>query len=97
MDLMHGVFKLYLDKFVVVFINDILIHSKTKEKHATHLCLVLRISEEHKLYAKLKKCEFWMEKVHFPGYVVTEEGKSIHPAKIETILNWPTPTYVTKF
>ena len=74
MDLMKRVFRPYLDKFVVVFINDILIYSKTKEEYAEHLHLVLKTLQEHKLYAKLKKCEFWLKEFHFLGHVVTKEG-----------------------
>jgi len=72
MNLMNRVFNLVLNKFVVVFIDDILVYSKTKEKHADHLRVVLKMLEEHKLYAELKKCEFWLEKVQFLGHIVTK-------------------------
>jgi len=67
MDLMNRVFKPYLDKFVVVFIDDILVYSRLKEEHPKHLRIVLKTLKEHKLYAKFKKCNFWLEKVHFLG------------------------------
>ena len=65
MDLINRVFKLFLNKFVVAFIDDILVYSKTKKEHADHLRMVLETLEEHKSYAKLKKCEFWLQKVTF--------------------------------
>jgi len=77
MDLMNRVFRTFLDKFVVLFIDDILIYSKSKEDHREHLGIILKTLTEHKLYAKLKKCEFWMEKVHFLGHVISAEGISV--------------------
>jgi len=96
MDLMNRVFHPYLDKFVVVFIDDILVYSKSKEEHAEHLRIVLSTLTRHKLYAKFKKCDFWMEKVHFLGHVVTKEGISVDPAKIAAVVDWPRPTNVTE-
>jgi len=87
MDLMNQVFKPYLDKFVVVFIDDILVYSRTKEEHDEHLRIVLKTLKEHKFYGKFKKCDFWMEKVHFLGHVIAKEGLSVDPAKVETIVN----------
>jgi hypothetical protein len=74
MDLMHWIFRPYLDKFVVVFINDILIHSRSPEDHAAHLKLVLEKLREHQLYAKLNKCEFWLDTVAFLGHVISKDG-----------------------
>ncbi|KAL5543368.1 hypothetical protein UlMin_007152 [Ulmus minor] len=96
MDLMNRVFKEFLDKFVIVFIDDILIYSKTKEEHEEHLRITLRTLDEHKLYAKFSKCEFWLDKVHFLGHVVSKDGVSVDPAKIEAVSKWPAPTNVTE-
>ncbi|XP_028120977.1 uncharacterized protein LOC114318317 [Camellia sinensis] len=96
MDLMNRVFKPYLDEFVVVFIDDILIYSKSAEAHEDHLRLILQTLREKKLYAKLKKCEFWLQEVAFLGHVVIKEGVSVDPHKVEAIVNWPTPTNVTE-
>jgi len=96
MDLMNKVFRPFLDKFVVVFIDDILVYSKTREEHANHLRMVLKTLEEHKLFIKLKKCEFWLERVQFLGHIVTKDGISVDPAKVEAIVNWPRPTNVSK-
>ena len=86
MDLMNRVFADFLDKFVIVFIDDILIYSKSTEEHAQHLELVLRRLQDKQLYAKYKKCEFWQDKVIFLGHVVVKEGIMIDPTKIEVVL-----------
>jgi hypothetical protein len=82
MYLMNSVFMSELDKFVVVFINDILIYSKNEEEHAQHLRTVLNQLCEHKLYAKFNKCEFWLDRVQFLGHVLTPKGVSIDPSKV---------------
>ncbi|KAL5563369.1 hypothetical protein UlMin_033116 [Ulmus minor] len=89
MDLMNRVFKEFLDKFVVIFIDDILIYSKTREDHEAHLELVLQRLKEHRLYAKFKKCEFWIEQVTFLGHVISKDGVSVDPSKVEAVSNWP--------
>ncbi|KAL5549869.1 hypothetical protein UlMin_000045 [Ulmus minor] len=96
MDLMNRVFKEFLDKFVVIFIDDILIYSKTREDHEAHLELVLQRLKEHRLYAKFKKCEFWIEQVTFLGHVISKDGVSVDPSKVEAVSNWPRPTTVTE-
>ncbi|KAD7116931.1 hypothetical protein E3N88_04199 [Mikania micrantha] len=96
MDLMNRVCRPYLDKFVIVFIDDILIHSKTKEKHEQHLKLVLEILREERLYAKFSKCEFWLKEVQFLGHIVNENGVHVDPAKIDEVKNWSTPTTPTE-
>ncbi|GKD06060.1 putative reverse transcriptase domain-containing protein [Tanacetum coccineum] len=85
MDLMNRVCKPYLDKFVIVFIYDILIYSKTKEDHKVHLRLMLELLTKEKLYTKFPKCEFWQQEVHFLGHVVNQSGIHVDPSKIEAI------------
>ncbi|GJT47862.1 putative nucleotidyltransferase, ribonuclease H [Tanacetum coccineum] len=96
MDLMNRVFHEFLDKFVIVFIDDILVFSKSKEEHKEHLRTVLQILRQEKLYAKFSKCEFWLSKVAFLGHIVSAEGITMDPAKVEAITKWPRPTSVTK-
>ncbi|KAI3808232.1 hypothetical protein L1987_24181 [Smallanthus sonchifolius] len=100
MDLMNRVCKPYLDKFVIVFIDDILIYSKTKAEHEQHLRLVLDLLRKEQLYAKFSKCEFWLKEVQFLGHVVNDKGIHVDPAKIEAVKNWnalKTPTEVHSF
>jgi hypothetical protein len=87
MYLINKVFMEYLDKFVVVFIDDILVFSKIKEEHAEHLRLVLQKLREHQLYAKRSKCEFWLKKVSFLGHVVSNGGISVDPSKVRDVLD----------
>jgi hypothetical protein len=94
MYLMNLVFMLELDKFVVVFIDDILIYSKTKEDHANHMCVVLQRLRDHRLYAKFSKCEFWLDFVKFLGYTISSEGISVDPTKIQEVMDWKPPTSV---
>jgi hypothetical protein len=82
----------YLDKFVVVFIDDILIYSQSEEEHADHLRMVLQRLIEHQLYAKLSKCEFWISEVLFLGHIINKEGLVVDPKKVADILNWKAPT-----
>ncbi|WVZ63668.1 hypothetical protein U9M48_013282 [Paspalum notatum var. saurae] len=94
MNLMNKVFMEYLDKFVVVFIDDILIYSKTEEEHEEHLRLVLQKLREHKLYAKLSKCEFWLDQVPFLGHIVSKGGIMVDPSKISSVMDWKVPEVV---
>ncbi|GJZ26090.1 putative reverse transcriptase domain-containing protein [Tanacetum coccineum] len=91
-DLMNRVCKPYLDKLVIVFIDDILIYSKTKEDHEVHLKLVLELLKKERLYAKFSKCEFGLREVHFLGHVVNHNGIHVDPSKIEIVKNWKAPT-----
>ena len=84
----------FLDKFVVVFIDDILVYSKNEEEHKEHLHLVLGKLREHQLYAKFSKCEFWLKEVGFLGHVISGEGISVDPTKEVTVSNWVAPTTV---
>ena len=87
MDLMNRVFKQYLDEFIVVFIDDILIYSKDREEHENHLRTTLQVLREKRLYAKLSKCKFWLDSVAFLGHVINEDGVSVDPQKIEAIVD----------
>ncbi|GJS87000.1 putative reverse transcriptase domain-containing protein [Tanacetum coccineum] len=90
MDLMNRVCRPYLDKFVIVFIDDILIYPKTREEHVEHLRLVLGLLKKEKMYAKLSKCEFWLREVQFLGHVINGIGIHVDPSKIEAVKNWKT-------
>ncbi|XP_040361820.1 uncharacterized protein LOC121049220 [Rosa chinensis] len=96
MDLMNRVFRPCLDRFVIVFIDDILVYSKSEELHAEHLNIVLETLRLLQLYAKFSKCEFWLDQVTFLGHVITAAGVSVDPQKVEAVLNWERPTNVTE-
>ncbi|GJY17775.1 putative reverse transcriptase domain-containing protein [Tanacetum coccineum] len=91
MDLVNLVCKLYVDKFVIVFINDILIYSKSKQEHKEHLKLILELLKKEELHAKFSKCEFWIPKVQFLGLVIDSQGIHMDPAKIDSIKDWKSP------
>nr|GEW29211.1 hypothetical protein [Tanacetum cinerariifolium] len=100
MDLMNRVCKPYLDKFVIMFINDILVYSKDEEEHGKHLQIILKLLKKERLYAKFSKCDFWLDSVKFLGHVINRSGVHVDPAKIEAIKNWTvpmTPTEVRQF
>ena len=96
MDLMNKIFRPYLDQFVILFIDDILFYSGSGEEHTEHLRIIMQTLREHRLYAKLGKCQFWLDSVAFLGHIVYVEGVSVDPQKVEAILNWKPPTSVTK-
>jgi hypothetical protein len=91
-NLMNSVFMDYLDKFVMVFIDDILIYSQSEEEHVDHLKMVLQRLREHQLYAKLSKCEFWINEVVFLGHIINKDGLAVDQKKVADILNWKAPT-----
>ncbi|XP_042387466.1 uncharacterized protein LOC121979543 [Zingiber officinale] len=91
MDLMNRVFHSYLDQFVIVFIDDILIYSRNCREHHLHLTTVLQTLKEHRLYAKFSKCDFWLNQIPFLGHIVSGNGIEVDPAKVEAIRNWDTP------
>jgi len=88
MSLINDVFKPFLDSFVIVFIDDILVYFKSKEEHADHLCIVLGVLGKHKLYAKFSKCEFWLTSVAFLTHAFSKKGVMVDPEKIEAVKNW---------
>ncbi|GJU47401.1 putative reverse transcriptase domain-containing protein [Tanacetum coccineum] len=96
MDLMNRVCRPYLDKFVIVFIDDILIYSNTKEEQDAYLRLILELLKKEELYAKFSKCNFWLSKVQFLGHVIDSEGIHVDPAKIESIKDWESPKTPTE-
>nr|GFA37127.1 putative reverse transcriptase domain-containing protein [Tanacetum cinerariifolium] len=96
MDLMNCIFHEYLDKFVIMFIDDILVYSKMKEEHEEHLRIVLGTLHQKKLYAKFLKCEFWLGQVAFLGHIVSADGITMDPIKVEAITKWPRPKTVTE-
>jgi hypothetical protein len=100
MYLMNNVLSKFLDKFILVFIDDILIYSKNREEHEEHLRLVLQVLREHQLYAKSNKCDFFQKQIHYLGHVLFEEGVAVDPDKIRSIMEWPTPkdvSYIRSF
>jgi hypothetical protein len=100
MCLMNNVLNKFLDKFVLIFIDDILIYSKKREEHKEHLRLLLQVLREHHLYAKFSKCDFFQKQVHYLGHVISKEGVAVDPNKIRSIMNWPSPkdvSYIRSF
>jgi hypothetical protein len=94
MYLMNKVFMEYLDKFVVVFNDDILVYSRSEEEHEEHFRLALQKLRENRLYAKLSKSEFWMKQVAFLGHIISNGGISVDPSKVQDVLSWNAPTSV---
>ena len=94
MDLMHRVFQPYLDQFVVVFVDDILIYSQSEWEHEYHLRIVLHLLRDHQLYAKFSKCEFWLTEVRFLEHVVSASGVLVDPEKVKAVMSWERPKSV---
>jgi hypothetical protein len=88
---MNNVLSKLLNRFVLVFIDDIIIYSKSMEEHEEHLNLMLQVLREHQLYAKFSKCDFFQKQVHYLGHVVSKEGVAVDLEKIKSIMDWPTP------
>jgi hypothetical protein len=97
MCLMNGIFREYLDKLVSVFLDDILIYSKSEEEHEKHLNMVLQVLREHQLYSKLIKCSFYHNQIQYLGHIISEEGIAMDLEKIEANRGWSTPKNVTKY
>ena len=95
MDLMNRLFKHYLDLFVIVFSDDILIYSRIEEEHASHLRVVLQTLKDRQLFALFSKCEFWLQSVAFLGHIVSSEGIRVDSQKIEAVKKWSRPTSAT--
>lgn len=95
MEYMNRIFHTYLDRFVVVFIDDILIYSKSEEEHAEHLRIILQVLKE-KLYAKLSMCEFWLNEVSFLGHIISGSDIVVDPSKVDAVSQWETSKSVTK-
>src|SRR4051812_18821940 len=96
MGMMNKVFMDFLDKFVVVFIDDILIYSRSEEELEQHLRAILGRLRAHHLYAKFSKCEFWLKEVRFLRHILTAQGVAVDPSKVTDVINWKPPTTVTK-
>jgi hypothetical protein len=94
MYLMNWVFMPELDKFVVVFIDDILVYSKSEDEHTEHLHIVLQRLRDHRLYAKLSKCDFWLREIKFLGHTISQDGISVDPEKVQEVMDWKPPTTV---
>jgi hypothetical protein len=94
--LMNGVFRDYLDKFVIVFLDDILVYSKSEEEHEQHLRMVLQVLREHLLYAKLSKCSFYQRQIHYLGHIILEKGIVVDLEKVEAIREWSGPRNVAE-
>jgi hypothetical protein len=94
MCLMNGVFREYLDKFFIVFLDDILVYSKSEEEHEHHLRMVFQVLREHKLYSKLSKCSFYQKQIHYLGHIISNDGIEVDPEKIESIREWSDPKNV---
>ena len=94
MDLMHREFQPYIDQFMVVFVDEILIYSQSEEKYEGHLTIILQALREHQLYLKFSKCEFWLTEVRFLGHVVSASGVSMDSKKVTAVMSWEGPKSV---
>jgi hypothetical protein len=88
MYLMNSIFMLELDKFMVVFIDDILVYLRNEDEHVSHLHIVLQWLRDHRLYAKFSKCDFWLKEIKFVGHTISQEGIVVDPDKVQEVMNW---------
>ena len=95
-DLMNRVFRDQLNKFVLVFVDDILVYSRTEEEHKGHLRIVMEVLRKHQLKAKFSKCHFWRREVRFLGHIVSKQGIAVDPAKVVAVQDWKTPKNATE-
>jgi hypothetical protein len=96
MFLMNGIFREYLDKIFIIFLDDILVYSKSEEEHENHFRMVLQVLRDHQLYTKLSKCSFYQNKTHYLGHIISEEGIVVDPKNIEAIKGWIAHKNVTR-
>jgi hypothetical protein len=96
MDYMNQIFQPYLYRFVIIFIEDILVYSKNPQEHTQHLRIVLDVLRDKQLYAKFSKCKFWLSKVKFLGHVISQGGVAVDQSKVEAIQNWTRPKNVSE-
>ena len=92
----NNVFSRYLDKFVLVFLDDTLTYSKNEEEHVEQLRLILKLLRKHKLYSKLSRCDFCEYRIHYSGHIISDRGISVDPKKIDSMMIWPAPRKLTK-
>ena len=95
MSLMNTVFYTYLDKFIIVFVDDILVYSNNEEDHVKHLSIALQVLRENQLFAKLSQCDFWLKEVNFLGHIILKARVAVDPSKVEVVTDWPQPKSVT--
>ena len=95
MSLMNTIFHAYLGKFIIVFVDDILVYSNNEEDHVKHLFITLQVLRENQLFAKLSKCDFWLKEVNFLGHIISKAGVAVDPSKVKVVTEWPQPKSVT--
>ena len=91
MSLMNTVFHEYMDKFIIVFVDDILVYSNNEDDHVKHLSIALQVLRENQLFAKLSKCDFWLKEMNLLGHVISKAGVAVDPSKLKVVIDWPQP------
>ena len=94
MSLMNTIYHHYLDKFIIVFVDDILVYFDNEDEHAKHLQIALQVLRDNQLFVKFSKCDFWLKEVNFLGHIIFKEGISVDPAKVQVVVDWPQPKTV---